>query len=234
MRAVFVFLGGLLLGGLWVHLYYVSNAAAAMTKRDSFLHENVTDSYEQWAWLSSALRALRVNCVCKNKQALGSMSGDGYKIACIDLIPKDDSCIVYSLGSNGNYIFENAVHARFPQCTIVTFDQHHFDAPSHVHFVQTKFTSESTITHQRTLLGHKHVSILKVDIEGAEWDLVHDIFDADVYDQIEVEIHKPTVAKLQLMERIADEHFCLADVNPNVVSLSAVELLFVNKRKLIF
>lgn len=196
------------------------------------LFPNVTEKYDSWAtWLSASFRALRVNCMCNDKQVLGDINRDGYKVYCPDMVPKE-GCLVYSLGSNGNFDFENAVHERYPQCEIHTFDQLDFRAPDFVRFHRVRFGPDRTISQVQEELGHKdkRIALFKIDIEGAEWSLLQDIFSPS-FDQIEMEIHNPTVALLKKLQSYASQHFCLADVNPNVISLTAAELLFVNEKR---
>jgi hypothetical protein len=198
-----------------------------------------TDGYDAlWTWLTPSLRALRTNCACDGKDALGPMDRDGYKIVCTALLPSPPGrgCLVYSLGSNGNFGFENALHARLPACHIVTFDMDTYRAPPHVQFVRAKFGRlQEPLSSVRARLGHARLALtlLKVDVEGAEWDMLPDIFSAGA-DQIQLEIHEPTMQRLRALERIVNATgYCLADVNPNIVSLSCVELLLVKVKKLL-
>ena len=47
-------------------------------------------------------------------------SGDGGKLLCADMLASPD-CVVFSLGSNNDFTFEDDILARTP-CTVVTFD----------------------------------------------------------------------------------------------------------------
>lgn len=49
-----------------------------------------------------------VNCSSGKLERLGS-DGDGGKFVCMDNYLQEEGCIVYSLGSNGQYDFEEAV-----------------------------------------------------------------------------------------------------------------------------
>ena len=107
--------------------------------------------------------------------------GDGGKWVCDPhyfLLLKD--CVVYSIGSNNEFSFEEAVHRFNPECEIHTFDP---DAPSpenkpdFVHFHPWKLGSydshsEFTFTVQSIMrrLGHRNITVLKADCEGCELD----------------------------------------------------------------
>jgi len=113
---------------------------------------------------------------------------DGWKFVC-GLRHIADPCIVYSLGSSGNMAFEVGIMAAQPQCRVHIFDKGAFGLErwfpdekvrSRVKFHRTYIASHDDLTvnpPQRTLrsimaeLGHKHVDILKADVEGAEFDM---------------------------------------------------------------
>lgn len=95
-------------------------------------------------------------------------------------------CVIYSLGSNGDFSFEAAV-VRASPCEVHTLDCTLAAAPNslpeRVHFhalclgdedaPAAKFRSLGSIMAQ---LGHTRVDLLKVDIEGFEYRMVEALF----------------------------------------------------------
>lgn len=93
-------------------------------------------------------------------------------------------CVVYSLGSAGNFKFEDDVLTR-TTCMVVTFDCTSHAASLHPErhkYVQKCIGSNDRmvkdpvnwVTLERAMqdLGHSFVSLLKIDIEGFEYDVV--------------------------------------------------------------
>jgi len=122
-------------------------------------------------------------------------------------------CVVYSFGSGGDSSFEAAVHAAAPACAIHTFD-HTVGAvagaalPPYVHFhpwaaagADVAGTPRRGLASIRRELGHPPragggtaIDVLKMDIEGAEYDTLLPWLaagDLDGVRQLLVEIHSP-------------------------------------------
>lgn len=156
---------------------------------------------------------------CLHERRIGGM-GDGPKWVCdphriaSDSGNAADGCLVYSVGSNGVFGFEEAVLKDISSnCEIHTFDPElqgaDFSsiAPDGVHYhawgIEDKGNAKSKTmplepgafkTLQQTVqeLGHagRTVDIFKIDCEGCEWMTFDDWFDADVMlRQILVEVH---------------------------------------------
>jgi hypothetical protein len=123
-------------------------------------------------------------------QALGGCQryggGDGGKWVC-GASELKKGCVVYSLGSDGNFEFEAAMLAHTP-CEIFTFDC--TVGPSRIPKLDPRIrfhpicvgdgsTPGSTYRSLQSLMtqfGHGQVDLLKVDIEGYEYRLVESIF----------------------------------------------------------
>eukprot|EP00879_Flechtneria_rotunda_P001331 GHRR01001481.1.p1 GENE.GHRR01001481.1~~GHRR01001481.1.p1 ORF type:complete len:390 (+),score=80.39 GHRR01001481.1:272-1441(+) len=99
---------------------------------------------------------------------------DGGKLLC-DLSKLTAPCIIYSLGSNGDYSFEEDA-VKHTQCEIHTFDCTYNGESIHPRHIYHKvcvgraganFRTWEEITH---MLGHHHkgVDVAKIDIEGHE------------------------------------------------------------------
>lgn len=99
---------------------------------------------------------------------------DGGKYACnLDYMPKP--CLVYSIGSEGNYFFEEEM-VKFG-CEVHTFDcfgDYGTNAPLGVTFHKWCAGGEDqspyyTIPTMMKMLGHDRIDFLKMDIESAEY-----------------------------------------------------------------
>ena len=112
---------------------------------------------------------------------------DGHKWLCgVDAAMQNEGCVVYSIGSNNEWDFELSI-AKATNCEIHTFDcnvaipkvppklssrltfhkscvggRNELDAEGHAFRTLASIQAE---------LGHKKVDLLKVDIEGFEWEL---------------------------------------------------------------
>ena len=122
--------------------------------------------------------------------------GDGGKWICDPhRLLAGPNCTVYSVGSNGDFGFEQAVHTFNPACVIHTFDpmKPPPNKPNYVHFHSwalgprnegSTFTIETMMRH----LGHKNISVFKIDCEGCEISsFLH--FPRGSIKQIAVEVH---------------------------------------------
>jgi len=130
-------------------------------------------------------------------------------------------CVVYSFGSNGNRVFEEAVLQSTP-CRIWTFDPNpdfgiHFKKagsrnvfqplwlqrrPDDRKALQAEGGTSGKVSPTKTLHqimaenGHRLIHLLKVDVEGAEYDFIRSTFASRPADrplalQINLETHMP-------------------------------------------
>ena len=140
--------------------------------------------------------------------------GDGGKWICDPhRITEQDECLVYSIGSNNDFSFEQSVLDNIGHhCEIHTFDFGNFSAGAaklgyRLHKGENK---RAVIYHQIGLgadeppkykslktvvneLGHNNrtVDIFKIDCEGCEWSTAKHWFEADItLRQIQIELHK--------------------------------------------
>eukprot|EP00775_Hariotina_reticulata_P009669 gene9669-9828_t len=123
--------------------------------------------------------------------------GDGSKMMC--KLKERQSCIIYSLGSNGNFQFEDGMLSATP-CDVHTFDCTYKGASRHArHFYHEwcvgqpddntgrKFRTWANIT---SSLGHNTVDILKMDIEGAEYSVLGEFLPQHVLpEELAIEMH---------------------------------------------
>mmetsp|Transcript_17196 Transcript_17196/g.24447 ORF Transcript_17196/g.24447 Transcript_17196/m.24447 type:complete len:355 (-) Transcript_17196:31-1095(-) len=155
---------------------------------------------------------------CWHERRIGAL-GDGGKWICDPhRIANSKDCLVYSVGSDGDFSFEEDVLKKIGEhCEIHTFDFGNYgqkaaelgsrtdangkELPAvnyHQYGLGAKddppeFKSLSTIVQE---LGHQDriIEIFKIDCEGCEWTTAHSWFDAPVtLRQIQVELHNSTV-----------------------------------------
>jgi len=143
--------------------------------------------------------------------------GDGGKWVCgLDRVAKQDKCVIYSFGVNHESSFESALLKRAPSCEIWGYD---YDVESwgpeitgdpdlmeRAHFRPfglgpiNKHNENDpikfwTLDSLMKLNGHTFIDILKIDIEGAEFDSLAPLFKAHANDdvfpvgQLQLEIH---------------------------------------------
>ena len=124
---------------------------------------------------------------CETAERLGS-SGDGGKWVCNpDALLLKQHILVYSLGSNEDFTFEEALFDKYgDRVEIHTFDPapEPIAIPSFVHYHPILVTSLSDIMQQ-----NQTVDILKMDVEGAETKLLDDEEALKNVNQLLVEIH---------------------------------------------
>jgi len=153
--------------------------------------------------------------VCLHEERIGEQ-GDGGKWICdphriTKQVENGGNCLVYSIGSNNDFTFEQHVHKDIHQdCDIHTFDFGDYaegakEAGGKITYHQyglgmdetdakgNTFKSLSTVIEE---LGHQNrvIDIFKIDCEGCEWRTAEKWFEAAakhnvVIRQIQVEVH---------------------------------------------
>lgn len=135
---------------------------------------------------------------CKYDCVGGECSADRSKIICGLSSLNDDKCVVYSVGSNDMWEFENEILQKTP-CEVHTFDctgpRSRFAVPKHdrLHFHHiclgadpaptpvdvgpdpknsTVYGEIMTLHQIQKMLNHNRIDLLKFDIEGYEWPLI--------------------------------------------------------------
>ncbi|UJR28682.1 hypothetical protein I4U23_009911 [Adineta vaga] len=130
---------------------------------------------------------------CEFERRIGN-TGDGGKWICdIHRFQQmnDTNLLIYSFGSNGDFSFERATKEQLLKAEIHTFDMGLFKCPENVCiFHQTRLGSgknDGTKSLETIMkeLGHqkRQIHILKVDIEGSEFNLFEELFDPSVTNQ---------------------------------------------------
>lgn len=175
--------------------------------------------------------------------SLGPAGIDGSKWIC-GTAHLTSPCVVFSLGSNGDYAFEADVLAQ-TGCTVHTFDCtisatkiHILDKTRHFFYplcigadnLRAKFVTLETA---RTLASAAYIDVLKIDIEGYELDVLGSLTSSTTMlpQQILVEIHmsKPSqVFELALfLQHFAALGYAMAHAEKNSRCPSCCEYVFV-------
>jgi hypothetical protein len=144
---------------------------------------------------------------CEFEQRLGN-SGEGGKWLCD--IRRFESMnygkiLIYSLGSHGDFSFERAVKQELPNAEIHTFDMNIYKCPDDICIFHQARLGDGKMKDSKSLLmvinelGHqkRNLDILKVDIEGSEFNLFEELFQSSTNNltdipyirQILIEIH---------------------------------------------
>lgn len=179
------------------------------------------------------------NFSCGAEMRLGAW-GDGGKWICNPLSLRGRECLVYSVGSENDFRFEEAVHGLLPHCEIHTFDHTVGPRPSrrppYVHFHPWGLGPDGERPHVLSLASIvrrlKHVGrtidIFKIDCEGCEFRL--DFWATDLVElrQIQLEIHgngkPPSVhlngtlvpADYRVLRGIKRQHYATFHKEPNI------------------
>jgi len=162
--------------------------------------------------------------------------GDGGKFICDPMRLKSlEKCIIYSVGSNGEFSFEIEMHRLNPRCEIHTFDidpQDDWTIPDFVSFhgwgisdlpIDGIKTLEMTVEE----LGHKNVGIdvFKCDCEGCEYRVGSAFWDPEIgIKQMQLEVHfggkwrSEGSAQADFMEQLIRHGFVIFSKEPNTES----------------
>jgi hypothetical protein len=174
------------------------------------------DKLKMSSWWNAENFQEEIHCLTSQRIPADS-NGDGPKWVCDPhRIAKRPDCLVYSVGSNGNVMFEKGVKELIgPHCEIHTFDMvtynkrnGHFEkalegyASFHAwglgtqaqadHYAKTgRGSAIKTLAQTMSELGHtdRRVDIFKIDCEWCEWHTYRDWLAAGNLRQILVETH---------------------------------------------
>ena len=183
------------------------------------------------------------NFSCEYERRLGQ-PGDGGKWVCDPhKLSKEPDCLVYSLGSNNAFDFEEAIHEGIGlHCEIHTFDHtvgnHPSNKPSQVNFHPWGIGSDRTgnlkaLDQMAEDLGHlgRRIHILKIDVEGAEFKTLPGLLNSGAFEklgiqQVLIEVHRSTPAVVHaLMEAFHRAGYAIFHKEANIqYPMSAVDV----------
>jgi hypothetical protein len=183
---------------------------------------------------------------CLHERRVG-MEGEGGKWVCDphklrDQVKSGKACLVYSIGSHGQYDFEQSVHDQIsPSCEIHTMDMKNWDKykggapPKFVNFHVIQVGARPPATNVPQIverLGHQKrtIDLFKIDCEGCEWSTFKAWFGEGVYiRQILVELHwedwdkgkRKSIQQMEVMHEFFNFLFSLGYVifhkEPNIL-----------------
>lgn len=162
-------------------------------------------------------------------------------------------CVVYSFGSNLHFEFERAVHDLNPNCEIHIFDPtvvstegtesalkdrrwtfHPLGLGSQQMNVP-RVGAVDSLTNIAKRLGHKHLDILKIDVEGSEFSSVKGWTSSNIpsIGQIQMEVHdqpskrEELVALMQRLDQLDFKHVHLELNGCKCAEITMVQRTFV-------
>jgi hypothetical protein len=183
---------------------------------------------------------------CAFEERVGNI-GDGGKWVCdvVKLANRSNSCLVYSVGSRGEFSFEEELHRRLPHCEVHVFD--HTLNHSRPGLLIPEFLTFHdiglgegpglmTFEAMRTHLNHKViVDILKIDIDGAEYNVMMPL--PSQASQVLIEIH-PNKQRVvhKFLQNFRSSGYAIFHKEPNIAypvdnKNFAVEYSFIRMNK---
>lgn len=162
---------------------------------------------------------------CELEERIGTKFGDGGKFVC-GITSFDETCLVYSVGSGLDDSFERDIRAK-TSCEVHTFDPTvntsllttaAQEFRYSVHSVglaanERKFSQGvvKPLSAIMQMLGHtnRHLTILKVDCEGCEYEAFPSVFDGCAtgqltIDQLQIELHTTNFSNIAAFFEGAD------------------------------
>ena len=182
------------------------------------------------------------NFSCQFEISIGQVKIDGHKWVCDPhRIAKTRECLVYSVGSNGDFAFELDLQRQLPNCEIHVFDPTDYSQQmqqsgldgSNYHAWGLKSSQGMPMRVMKELeslefvslpdamarLGHtgRMIEILKIDCEGCEWSTQKDILDQNIR-QVLVEVHQTNSKTDEFFENFHDAGYVIFHKEPNLIT----------------
>ncbi|KAI2489284.1 methyltransferase domain-containing protein [Fragilaria crotonensis] len=182
------------------------------------------------------------NFSCQFEISIGQVNTDAHKWVCDPhRIAKKRECLVYSIGSNGNFAFELDLQRQLPNCEIHVFDPTDYSQQmeqsgldrSNYHSWGLKSSYGKPMTVKKGLeglefvslpdtmerLGHtgRTIEIFKIDCEGCEWSTHKDILNQNIR-QILVEVHAWNSISDKFFEDLHDAGYAIFHKEPNLLT----------------
>jgi len=124
---------------------------------------------------------------CAQLERIGG-AGDGGKVLCeADATLASIGCQALSVGSNGDFGFEESIRARAPNCAMDTYDpepRYAAWAPAYVSYYPEFFSSNTSARYTG-----RTINLLKIDCEGCEFVGLEPFVAATCTDTILMELH---------------------------------------------
>lgn len=162
---------------------------------------------------------------------IGKFPGDGCKWVCADIVDNTENCIIYSIGVDGEISFDKEARKKWPKCQIHAFDK---DDSNQINLekVNVTFHKEFVLDLNETTHKYNHngkwIDILKVDIEGGEWNLIPSGLSQGIkFKQLQVEVHDPTAELPKWMQTLEKHNYRMFHQDTNYYCPSCMEYSFV-------
>ncbi|CAF1519411.1 unnamed protein product [Rotaria sp. Silwood1] len=171
------------------------------------------------------------NFHCSHARRIGKM-GDGGKWVCDPYRLKSRlDCLVYSVGSNGDFSYEIDMKKTMPHCEIHTFDLNLYVCPKNIcifhqitfgNGINPKGSKNWTTILQELNHIQRKIDILKIDIEGGEYiffPLLMQSPASSLPQQILVEIHPNDPNTIHaFFELFRKHHYVIFNKEPNLIA----------------
>ena len=191
---------------------------------------------------------------CPHEVKIGGIE-DGGKWVCDPHRIDKDNCLVYSIGSNGDFSFEKGIYKDVSKsCTIHTFDMNdrHLDLKGY-ELLYKPLAKEAGVEFHQIMLGSgapnakrfkeiisdlkhegKTIDILKIDCEGCEYgqylEWFQDFKDSNVIARnILVELHgtEPLEKVQDFFAKMLENGYVIYHKEPNLLALECIEMAFI-------
>ncbi|CAF3342166.1 unnamed protein product [Rotaria sp. Silwood2] len=226
-------------------LIFTSNCHLSLTESDDFICEpdnvwnerkNVYRAQDKENMIKREsniffLTNWEPNFHCSHARRIGRM-GDGGKWVCDPYRLKSRvDCLVYSVGSNGDFSFEVNMKKTMPHCEIHTFDRNRYVCPKGIcifhqitlgNGTHPKGSKSWTTIIQKLNHIQRKIDILKIDIEGFEYlffPLIMQASASSLPRQILIELH-PSDPKVihGFFKLLRKHHYVIFNKEPNLIA----------------
>jgi Methyltransferase domain len=170
---------------------------------------------------------------CMYEDSVGGKVSDGHKWICDPhRLAFENPCLIYSIGSNGDFNFEVEMSHIAPNCEIHTFDPGNYTPwklngdSINISYHEWGIKSTGKLQHDQpykslpetlAILGHNNtkIDVLKIDCEGCEWEVYKDILQIDAR-QIAVEVHNVNENTAMFFQALHDNGYVIFHKEPNI------------------
>ena len=188
-------------------------------------------------------RTFAEGLACKRMVRLGGygLSGvsDGSKVLCMDeeVGPLADDCVVVSVGSNGDFTFEEAIRRTLPHCTVHVFDgtmkgRPGFAGPPSWLAPTFHYENFGALSYRKPALARNHLAVLKMDCEGCEYDALLPVVRSSCAGILLVEMHEGSSSSGQMARllKALNETHALYYAEPNPAAPGCIEFALTRRR----
>jgi len=207
------------------------------------MRKHLIDTYNEMDNYGKLYNLLAPEVFCTGLARIGT-EGDGGKWVCNPFIQQTAPCSIYSLGINNEISFD----VQIQQITNKTCRLHAYDMGKQIQtvidvlkivnadFHVAKIAVRGNITANAwsisdlmTKNGDKEIEMLKMDIEGGEFDILPSLVNSTKICQIFVEVHGTAFQMVQLLKTISRSRFYLFSYEINGFYTTLCEFSFIHE-----